>query len=546
MESANGSLTERIRSLRDHLLAGLVERDEPIRLALLAALTGEHLLLLGPPGTAKSLVARRLHRAFGDSTYFERLLTRFTVPEELFGPLSIKGLEQDRYERLTEAYLPAASIAFLDEIFKANSAILNALLTLLNEREFDNGTRRVRTPLLAVIGASNEVPEAGELDALFDRFLLRVHVGPVTAESFPALLALRGDGAVEVPGELTLTSADLASVQQTAERVQLPEDVTALLCALRDWCTAQEIPVSDRRWRKVVRLLQVSAFTNGRERVSVWDCWLLQHCLGSRPEDRDRIYDWYAARVGATAAMDPSRLTRIIATWEGQLKADRDSRSQMRNADGELLYMGADGPTPHTQAQKRRKKAALFLAPANSFVKQSYDMRPVSDRTNGGEGYTRDELNALLVGDRYDKTEFRHWADAPAYLADESNWLMETDLPAAMEPTRHKAAYVAVSLRQLDGLRREVEAYRAKLLSHTTSLQEQIRTHLWIPGGFARPASEALATTQREVDVLLSRIAELHKGFARLPVEGAAPPAAEGDTEKVSPAGNGAAAKVGG
>ena len=177
---------ERLRELRDTLVTGLVERDLPIRLALIAALAGEHLLLVGPPGTAKSLVARRLNLAFTKSNYFERLLTRFTVPEELFGPLSIKGLEEDRYERLTAAYMPTASIAFLDEIFKANSAILNSLLTLLNEREFDNGTRRDKAPLIAVIGASNELPDSEELNALYDRFLLRLYVGSVSTGAHPA------------------------------------------------------------------------------------------------------------------------------------------------------------------------------------------------------------------------------------------------------------------------------------------------------------------------------------------------------------------------
>lgn len=229
-------LTDRLRALRDALSLGLVEREIPLRLSLLAALAGEHLLLLGPPGTAKSLLARRLRLAFRDATLFERLLTRFSVPEELFGPLSLKALEDDRYERATKGFLPTAHVAFLDEIFKANSAILNALLTLLNEREFDNGAKRIRTPLVAVIGASNELPDGEELDALFDRFLLRLHVGPVTKEAFPALLALRGHATPEVPAALRLTEADLASLQKLADDVEVPDDVVAMLCDLRDCC----------------------------------------------------------------------------------------------------------------------------------------------------------------------------------------------------------------------------------------------------------------------------------------------------------------------
>jgi MoxR-like ATPase len=212
-QPGNRPLTDRLRRLRDALLDGLVERDEPIRLALLAVLAGEHVLLLGDPGTAKSMVARRLHHAFASGGYFERLLTRFTVPEELFGPLSIQGLEQDRYERVVAGYLPSATVAFLDEVFKANSAILNALLTLLNERLFDNGTRRMVTPLAAVVGASNELPKGEDLSALYDRFLIRLQVAPVSKEGFRALLKLRGATEPSIAEGLALSPADLEAVR---------------------------------------------------------------------------------------------------------------------------------------------------------------------------------------------------------------------------------------------------------------------------------------------------------------------------------------------
>lgn len=525
-KTATSGLTSRIRDLRDRVGERLIERDVAVRLAILAALAGEHLLVIGPPGTAKSLIARRLRLAFSSTSYFERLLTRFTVPEELFGPLSIKGLEADRYERLTTGYLPTAAIAFLDEIFKANSAILNALLTLLNEREFDNGTVRVQTPLVAVVGASNELPEGEELDALYDRFLLRLHVGPVSKERFPELLALRGDPVPAVPSTLALSFEELSDIRKRSLAVEVPDDVVALLRELREWCIAEKVRVSDRRWRKVVHLLQVSALTNGRGRVSVWDCWLLQHCLWDSPETREKLYTWYAARVGAMAALDPSRLTRIVVAWEGRLRADQESRSQARDEKGNLLYRGTSGKPTASKKGKRQAKRGdepLFLSPADAMENPHYRRDSVKDRTKAGAGYTRDELDALYVsrGDGgYNATQFEHWKDREAYLADRNNWLMEeVDLTPVMEPTRHKPAHVDACLHDIEGLDADVRAYQGRLLQHIASLEEEIRSHLWVTPDFVGPASESLARTRAEVETLLARVGKVRDGLRLLPRE---------------------------
>lgn len=511
---------ERLRQLRDALLTGLVERDLPVRLALIASLAGEHLLMVGPPGTAKSLIARRLHLAFTKSSYFERLLTRFTVPEELFGPLSIKGLEEDRYERLTDKYLPTASIAFLDEIFKANSAILNSLLTLLNEREFDNGTRRDKTPLIAVIGASNELPESEELDALFDRFLLRVHVGSVSKEGFSRLIGLRGHAAPDVPEALKLTDADLVSIQAASENVNVPEDVVALLSALREWCASESIKVSDRRWRKIVKLLQVSALTNGRETVSIWDCWLLQHCLWNQAEDREKIYQWYALRVGASAAMDTSNLTRIAVLWEGKLKADQISRSQMRDENGNLLFKDSDGKqTSETigPVQKKRGKDLLYLSPTDALLNGRHHLQ---DRTNISKGYTVTELDELQIEENNRYCYIRNWSKRDAYLAESSNWLMkDTKLDAMTEPTRHKQIYIDYCMQQVESVKTKVTRYQSLLSQHIQEMDAEISTHLWVTADFIAPAAENLKQTQQDVQTLLTRIHKTCDGFDLLPRE---------------------------
>ena len=167
-------MKEKISAVASEFNGYFIERSEEINCALLSVLSGEHILYLGPPGTAKSLLAKNVCDAVDGGQFYYYLLTRFTTPEEIYGPLSLKALQQDEFRRKIDGYLPTANIAFLDEIFKSNSSILNSLLTILNERKFHNGQEVVDVPLLSVFGASNELPEEDEsLQALYDRFLFR-------------------------------------------------------------------------------------------------------------------------------------------------------------------------------------------------------------------------------------------------------------------------------------------------------------------------------------------------------------------------------------
>lgn len=406
-------LPAKLARLLDKLETGLVERRREIHLALLAALAGEHTLLIGPPGTAKSELARRLHHAFRDARYFERLLTRFSVPEELFGPLSISALEQDRYERHTAGFLPDASIAFIDEVFRANSAILNALLTLLNEREFDNGAGRMRCPLISVIGATNEVPDDEVAEAFFDRFLMRLRVSPVSAGGFRQLLDL-SSGVDAIDPDDALDVHELAALARSAASVHLPDGVADLLIELRSWLegTEQRIFVSDRRWVKIVRLMKIACASEGRDAISDWDLWLLPWCVAAEPSGQDMVSGWLASRLGVCEAFSPPRLTRVVEAFEAQFAVEREANDLDYDESGRLRF-SADNLSDSVGDAKGGAQA-LRMTYAR---KRRYGQSHVSARTA--------QIDALLGRiDAYKAELIRRREDLAAYVAG-SVWMNE-------------------------------------------------------------------------------------------------------------------------
>ena len=348
---------KRIEKLIDHISNGLHERQEPVAVSLLAALSGQNIFLLGPPGTAKSMLARRLKLAFAkESQYFEYLMQRFSTPEEVFGPVSLAELKKDNYVRKTKGFLPEADIAFLDEIWKSSPAILNTLLTIINEKTFRNGTEIKTVPLKALIAASNETPPPKQgLEALYDRFIVRLHVPPMRQENLERLLTdTPSEGVVDCDflaveeKELKVWREEIARVKLSSETIQIIKDIRLQLTGGSEKNSAinhdssvtgddkgsktitkeseLNIYVSDRRWQKAAMLLKAAAYFCGRECTNLADALLLRHCLWTTDDDREaviKIVENAVEKCGFVTDISSQRIVEARDALEQKVKHKR-------------------------------------------------------------------------------------------------------------------------------------------------------------------------------------------------------------------------------
>lgn len=268
-----------IKSLVSALESQFPERSEAIRAIVAAVVAKEHAVVYGPPGTGKSLLAREVAKALG-KTYFEYLMTRFTEPSEVFGPVDPNAFRLGKYARNTVGKFSECEIAFLDEIFKANSAILNAFLTILNERTYDSGSGPKAVPLMSCIGASNELPEGPELEALYDRLLVRLEVGYISDDdAFRNMLVSDG---IKIPA----IALDIVAEQAKAKLVTVSTETVDALIALRTACKKAGIAVSDRRWRQCLNLVKAYAHCDGRTDTAPDDLEILESVLWHKPSDK--------------------------------------------------------------------------------------------------------------------------------------------------------------------------------------------------------------------------------------------------------------------
>lgn len=316
------NIRNKFMQLEAELNQCVLERKDVIRGSLIALLTSSNLLQLGEPGTAKSYITRLLARTFS-ANYFQYLLGKNTNPDELFGPVSLTGLRQDKFIRITEGRAPTAHIIFYDETFKGSSAILNANLTLANEHMFDDGTGLKKTPLISLFGASNELPEANSgLEAMYDRFLIRFWVEYLEdAQNFAAMLA--GTNMSEPSVQMSLE--ELYFAQEQVKQVEVTQETILAMVKVRNELLKQRIRISDRRFKDCVKLLRANAWLNGQNETSSDDIEFLENSLWIVPEQIDTVRTVIAKVSDPIMAQVRVLYKDIKDKYEAINKNDKDS-----------------------------------------------------------------------------------------------------------------------------------------------------------------------------------------------------------------------------
>lgn len=326
-------MKSRMKNIIAQITKDIYEREEIIAVTLLASLAGENIFLYGPPGVAKSLISRRLSKAFETKNYFEHLMSKFSTPEEIFGPISIVELKKDKYIRKIDGFLPTADFAFLDEIWKSSPAILNTLLTIINEKKFKNGNEIIKVPLKSLISASNEISNKGEgLEALYDRFLVRLQVLPIqNKDNFRAILQ-NGASSDEIEIKDKITNEELEKFKGEIEKVKISDDSFLIIETIinkieeHNKKNKEKIYISDRRWQKAAKLMKASAYFNQRnDETNISDNLLLMHCLWSNEKDKkilDKIIKETIKNSSLSISVPINEIKETISKLEEEIKKE--------------------------------------------------------------------------------------------------------------------------------------------------------------------------------------------------------------------------------
>jgi MoxR-like ATPase len=510
---------EKISALLAELNTGIYEKKEVMALALLSSIAGESIFLLGPPGVAKSLIARRLKYAYKDGNAFEYLMSRFSTPDEIFGPVSISKLkDEDKYERIVKNYLPSATVVFLDEIWKAGPSIQNTLLTVLNEKIFRNGETEISLPIKALISASNELPAKDEgLEALWDRFLVRLVVeGIEDEEAFNKMISEDLHSYEDtVAGEHKITNDEYKKWNDAIKAIKIPENLFNVIHVIRasiaehnqkDGNEDKPIYISDRRWRKIIRLLRTSAFLNDRNEVDLMDCFLIRHCLWNEETERDTVYQFVRDAIekhGYTVSFDFEGIKQELEEFKTEIDEETKFVKDTRVESLENVHSGYYGITGMSANQNLIRQSDFDSLTNSNVQKNLYHWR--------GDSYNRVERYPSLFNLRKGNPKFN------VFINDKEYKLKTTVMGDKRQETKkpHPAVEkdwdgrIDVFLRHTNEWLEQIEAYRQKDLDH-------LRTNIFVNPAFANTVESHITATVKEIEKLEVAIREIQNNYKKL------------------------------
>ena len=506
------NLRDRTESLLRALTAGLYERDRAVALTLLTAVAGESIFLLGPPGVGKSLIARRLKYAFRDGTSFEYLMSKFSTPDEVFGPISIKKLrDEDKYERITDRYLPGANIVFLDEIWKAGPAIQNALLTILNEKIYRNGEEDLKVNIRGIITASNELPpRTANLAPIWDRFLVRLELGKISEyRNFVKMVVDTRDVYEDnIPEATKLSEEELDRWSEEIDRVEVPAEVLNTLQLLlyrieeynaRPNNAGHPILIYDRRWKKAVRLLRASAFLHARQRVNLMDVFLLEHCLWQSPEQRETVREMLVDAVrkhGYSVTVNLGALKKEMQAFEEEVHAE--TRIRHRIEEEQLLPVQES----YYELEKDQSQFRGSLVAIEQF-------RGLGDTEFGSVNFYDEDRN-LVNRIRGRKGPREHTIEVN-FNGSDTVFRLKTSLVERHEIIRKQPHRVLRDFwdERAQSLRTYIEEQQAAIADHGPGELNGLSEHLFVEADYVRVVTANLDEVREVLASLLLRLEKL-------------------------------------
>lgn len=497
-------MKERISQLLDALNEGVFEKEEAIRLSLLTAIAGESIFLLGAPGVAKSLIARRLKFAFKDAKSFEYLMNRFSTPDEVFGPISVTELQKDNYMRITDNYLPDADIVFLDEIWKSGPAIQNTLLTVLNEKVFRNGKQEGPVKLKGLISASNELPPEADhhqddVVALWDRFLVRLIVTGVTEENnFNSMISDDLKPTVDnVPVELKITEDEYRKWDKEIDQVTVPEEVYKVINVIRKQIqklndeleeNEEEYYVSDRRWRKIIRILRACAFINGRKEVDLLDCFLIRDCIWNDDSEIEILQEIVAAAIrnfGYSLTIDIDSIRNKLKELDADVKT-QSSRVKEYTVSERTVY-----------ASKFYKFVGLKSRPSHSLITKT-DFDKISANQLNISLYdingTNPRSTTIYKSGEIYKVADQNWSDCTIEMQDVTKKKKESFRPSER--------LIKAWDTDVIGLGEEIQRQIKTIQKHREEKLKHLQTNLMVNSDFSHIVEENLHTSVQQLQNL--------------------------------------------